>query len=106
MTREERVARLNELERWVEEQNNEYTDEPFPPEVQEAWEANNRELSEHQLILKELEERDARLRDLAARQATRESGSDPGHAPTRGAQLVSHMSEREVYDTSAVRVNP
>jgi HK97 family phage major capsid protein len=106
MTREERVARMQELERWVEEQNNEFTDEPFPPDIQEQWENNNRELAEHQLVLKELEERDAKLRQLAERQATREAGSDPGRAPARGPQRISAMTEREVYDLSAMRVNP
>jgi len=96
---------MQELERWIEEQNNEFTDEPFPPDIQEKWEANNRELSEHQLVLQELEERDAKLRILAERQQSREAGSDPGRAPKHGPARISAMNEREVYDLSSVRTS-
>jgi HK97 family phage major capsid protein len=106
LTREERIARIAELERWVEETNREWQDEPFPQEVQDAWAENNRELSEHQHVVKELEERDKRLRQLAVNAESREAGSDPGPRPhLPHTQMISRMSEREVYDLSQLRAN-
>lgn len=106
MTREERVARVEELERWFEEQNSEFEDQPFPEEVQEFWQANSRELDEHKQVLAELEQRDARLATLAEQQQNRESGSDNGtRQRPAGPQLISRMTEREVYDLSNVRTS-
>jgi hypothetical protein len=34
MTREERAARVEELRRWIAEQNEEFRDEGFPADVQ------------------------------------------------------------------------
>jgi len=59
MNRQQRRDRLVELQNWVDRQNEEYADEPFPPNVQDAWEKNNRELREHEIVLAELAERDA-----------------------------------------------
>lgn len=104
MTREERQARVAELERWIEEQNAEFADEPFPPDVQEAWEANDRELRDHHTVLAELETRDARIRELAEDADHRENGADRGVRHTT-PQLISRMNEREVYDLSNMRTS-
>jgi len=47
MTREERAARVRELRAWFAEQASEFTSEGFPPEVQENWETNLREMEQH-----------------------------------------------------------
>jgi len=66
MTREERAARVADLARWIEETSREWEDHPFPDNVQDEWERNNRELREHQIVLAELQDRDGDLRQLAA----------------------------------------
>lgn len=107
MTREERQQRIDELRRWISEQNEEFRDEGFPNEVQSAWDANNVELREHERVISELEARDARIAELARQNESTERGSDTGGVTrARGAQLISRMGEREVYDLSEVRFNP
>jgi len=90
MNRQERKARLRELQNWVEEQNREFQDEPFPDEIQNAWEANNRELTEHTIILRELEERDERV--------ARASGAFRG-GPTNTPEVLRNTDR--VYDWCA-----
>jgi HK97 family phage major capsid protein len=107
MTREERAARIEELRRWINEQNEEFRDEAFPPEVQIAWDQNNTELREEERVTVELEKRDARIADLAKSDEGSESGADAGTVRRSvGPQLIARMSEREVFDMNAVRVNP
>jgi hypothetical protein len=64
MTREERAARIEELRRWIAEQNEEFRDEGFPSDVQSAWDQNNVELREHERVTAELEARDTRIAEL------------------------------------------
>lgn len=107
LTRDERQARIEELKRWLDEQNDEFRNQGFPPEVQAAWDQNDAELREHEQTLKDLEVRDQRLRELAkdeenleqAERHTLERGSN-------GPQLISRMTERQVYDLGSVRVSP
>ncbi|MDQ6901241.1 MAG: phage major capsid protein [Candidatus Dormibacteraeota bacterium] len=110
MQRDERQARVAELERWVQEQHDEYEDDAFPEEVARSWEDNNRELDEHRRVLAELDARDARVARLASEgNGHRESGDGTlGAAPARyqGQQMVSRMNEYEVYDLQSVRFNP
>lgn len=107
MTREERAARIAELRRWVNEQHSEFEDEGFPPDVQEAWDTNNRELREHERVMGELEARDARIRDLATAEENRENGADLGATRGRATPaLISRMTEAQVYDLSNIRFNP
>lgn len=107
MTREERAARIDELRKWINEQNDEFRDESFPPEVQVAWDQNNAELREEERVTVELEQRDARIADLAKSDEGSETGADTGTVRRNvGPQLIARMSEREVFDMNAVRVNP
>jgi HK97 family phage major capsid protein len=108
MGRDERQQRIDELRRWIEEQNEEFRDEGFTAEVQEEWDRNNAELREHESVMAQLEARDATIRDLAADRENRENGADPGAVRSgRGAPvLVSRMSEDQVYDLSRMRFNP
>lgn len=106
MTREERVARIADLQRWFDEQNEEFRDDAFPAEVQEQWDANQRELREHEETVAQLERRDAEIRRQAERQENRESGASLPQGRPASPQLISRMGEREVYDLSTVRYNP
>src|SRR4051812_14710516 len=108
MTREERAERIEELRRWINEQNDEFRDEAFPADVQSAWDQNNAELREQERVTAELEQRNARIADLAKSDEGSESGYDAGGIVRRqvGPQLIARMSERDVYDMSSVRVNP
>jgi HK97 family phage major capsid protein len=110
--RDERQARVAELERWCREQHDEFEDEAFPDEVRTQWEANTNELAEHRRHLAELQVRDEQVRRLAEGGGSghREPGVDlnGGGGATRyqGQQTISRMSEYEVYDLSEVRFNP
>lgn len=107
MTREERAARVEELRRWINEQNEEFRDEAFPADVQSAWDQNNAELREQERVTVELEQRDARIADLAKSDEGSEGGADTGSIRRAvGPQLIARMSERDVYDMSSVRTNP
>jgi HK97 family phage major capsid protein len=106
MTREERQARIADLQRWFDEQNAEFRDESFPADVQEQWDANQRELREHEETVAQLERRDAEIRRQAERQEHRESGASVPQGRPASPQLISRMGEREVYDLSSVRFNP
>jgi HK97 family phage major capsid protein len=108
MTREERAARVEELRRWIAEQNEEFRDEGFPADVQSAWDQNNLELREHERVTVELEARDTRIAELVKVDDGAERGYDAGGVTRRsaGPQLISRMTERDVYDMSAVKVNP
>jgi HK97 family phage major capsid protein len=108
VTRDERQQRIEELERWVADQHAEFADEGFPEEVREAWDKNNAELRDHRAVMKELAERDERVRQLAERPENREGGSDQGNGYRRGqgVQIISRMSESEVYDLNSIRTSP
>jgi HK97 family phage major capsid protein len=110
MDRQQRIARVEELERWITEQNSEFQDDGFPDEVRAAWEQHNTELDEHKRVLRELEARDARVRALAAVvPAEPGAGGDLPPQPTRGGAgpvIISRMGERDVFDLDAMRANP
>lgn len=106
MTREERQARIDELRRWINEQNDEFRDEGFPTDVQAAWDQNNAELRELERVMVELGQRDQRIADLAKNEDGSERGSDAGVTRRTGPQLISRMSETDVYDMSKVKFNP
>jgi HK97 family phage major capsid protein len=113
MDREQRRARVEELERWVAEQHAEFAEEGFPDEVRATWDANNQELDSHRAILRELEARDARVRALAANGGTPPEPGGGGDLPptTRGGGspgpvMISRMSESQVYDLDSIRANP
>lgn len=107
MTRDERSARIDELKRWFEEQNEEFRDDGFTPEVQAAWDANVTELKDHERVLENLKQRDDRLREMA-KEGTGDVESGDGRTADYGShapQLISRMTERQVYDLSQVRVD-
>jgi HK97 family phage major capsid protein len=108
MTRQERVDRVAELRRWIQEQHEEFRDDSFPADVQEQWENNDAELRDHERVLAELEARDARILEVAQDPAAREGGADLGalRSRPRATPVVRNMSESEVYDLSSVRFNP
>jgi len=108
MSRAERLARIEELRRWAQEQHDEFRDEAFPADVAEQWEKNNAELREHEAVLEELEKRDARVVELAGNPENRFGGHDDGavRGRRRATPIVRNMSEHEVYDLSEVRFNP
>lgn len=107
MTRAERLARVEELRRWVQDQHDEFRDEGFPADVQAQWDTNNAELREHERILAELEARDARILEVAQRSdSNRESGTQEAPARRATPALISRMTEGEVYDLSEVRHSP
>jgi len=108
MTRQERIDRVAELRRWIQEQHDEFRDESFPADVQEEWDRNNTELEQHEGVLAQLEARDARIIQVAQDPQARENGADIGGLRNRprATPLISRMSESEVYDLSEVRFNP
>jgi HK97 family phage major capsid protein len=89
--RSERERRVRQLERWFDEQNAEFDGDAFPPEVQDAWDANTRELEQHRAVLAELDERDAHLRELSLHPSNREHGSDRGHGRRNHRELPGHI---------------
>jgi len=108
LTRDERQSRIEELKRWFEDQNEEFRDDGFPPEVQAAWDQNTAEIQDHEKILANLQQRDERMKQMA-KDGTGQVESGDGRSiwqDHRAPQLVSRMTERDVYDLSAVRVDP
>jgi hypothetical protein len=58
-------------------------------------------------VTAELEARDTRIAELVQVDAGAERGYDAGGVRrSTGPQLISRMTERDVYDMSAVKVNP
>jgi hypothetical protein len=51
MSRIERQARVEELQQWMQEQQDEFGSDPFTPEVQRMWDNHTGELVRHQQIL-------------------------------------------------------
>jgi HK97 family phage major capsid protein len=108
MTRQERLDRVAELRRWIQEQHDEFRDESFPADIQEEWDRNNTELEQHEGVLRELEARDARILEVAQDPQARENGGDAGGLRNRprATPVISRMSESQVYDLNEVRYNP
>lgn len=116
MTRDERHNRVTELEAWLTQQNAEFEDEAMPPHVRELWDKHNAELDEHRRVLAELEARDARVRLLSKKEENREEStrydssfshsSGNGGSSGSGPQLISRMTEQQVYELDAIRMNP
>ena len=113
MDRQERIRRVEELERWIDEQHAEYADEAFPDEVRAAWDKHNNELDEHKRVLAELEARSTRVAALARTEPERgeSGGRDLDQTRSRyttgaGPVLISRMSEAEVYNLDSIRANP
>jgi len=105
LTRDERQTRMDELERWITDQHNEFPDEAFTDEVRELWKANTEELEEHKRVMAELATRDKRIKELADKENHHERGAGFGGGRSSGPQIISRMSEHEVYDVSSVRAN-
>ena len=110
LDREERLARMQELQQWIESQHAEFENEAFPPEVREMWDANNGELDQLQQEQAELEARDRRVRHLSTREDGTERGSAYLPAPTtrtsEAPTVISRMNEAQVFDLGTVRANP
>jgi hypothetical protein len=64
LTRDERRNRIDELREWLTETNEEFRDEPFPPDVQLPFDRAWAELEDHERQLRNLEERDRKLEEL------------------------------------------
>jgi hypothetical protein len=97
MSRIERQARVEELQQWMQEQQDEFGSDPFPPEVQRMWDNPTGELVRHQQIL---DQGAARDRDMieglrSGRYAT-ESGDRP--VRDRSADPKLHPSVRAARD--------
>lgn len=105
LNRDERRTKIQELREWLKTTGETYRDEALPTDIKAAFDQYEAELREHETVLAELEERDAKLRKLAEDAENREAGVSYG-AARRSVQIVSKMSEREVYDLSAIRSNP
>lgn len=106
MTRDERKSRVVELERWLEDQHAEYEDDEFPEELRSQWNERNSELNEHRRILRELEERDNLVSQLAQQghDNNREDAvvNDTTSVRQNGSKsspsVIMRMAEHEVYD--------
>jgi HK97 family phage major capsid protein len=105
LNRDERRNKVQELREWLRSTADEYRDEPLPLDLKQTFENYESELREHEQVIAELEERDLKLRKIAEEEENRESGVSYG-AQRRSVQVVSKMSEREVFDLSNVRSNP
>jgi len=70
---------MQEIETWMRDQHAEFQNDPYPDEVQDRWDRLTEELRGHQIVMLELEERDAKLRGLAEHPQHHEAGSDPGY---------------------------
>lgn len=108
LDREQRRQRIEDLQRYIAEQNAEFENESFPPEVRDQWDAANSELDQLLDEQRELEARDRRLRSLGQREENLERGNylGGGGRPGEGVAIVSRMNESQVYDLSSVRYNP
>jgi HK97 family phage major capsid protein len=106
ITRDDRQARIDELERWLRDQHEEFSEDAFPDELREQWDANKLELDQHRQVMAELERRDDQLRAIGQRPANREEGATFGGGRQSGPQIISRMSEADVYDLSAIRTSP
>lgn len=112
MTRDERLARIAELERWISDQHAEFEEDAFPDDVRSLWDKNAAELDEHKRIQAELERRDDRVARLAGNRDHLEGGTDYSTTTTQhrngqvGPQIINRMSEHEVYDLSSLKVSP
>lgn len=106
MTRDERKSRVVELERWLEDQHAEYEDDEFPEELRSQWNERNSELNEHRRILRELEERDNLVAQLAQQGGdhNREDAVVIDNTTVRqnssksSPSVIMRMAEHEVYD--------
>ena len=105
LNRDERRTKVQELREWLKATGEEFRDEALPSETKNQFEAYELELRDHERVLAELEERDLKLRKLAEDEENREAGVSYG-AVRRNVQVVSKMSEREVFDLGAIRSNP
>lgn len=105
LNRDERRTKIQELREWLKTTGENFRDEALPADLKAQFETYEAELRENETVLAELEERDLKLRKLAEDSENREAGVSYG-AVRRNVQVVSKMSEREVYDLSAIRSNP
>lgn len=110
LTRAERRDRVEELRSWFAAQNSEFEDEAFPADVQEQWDRNRAEMSEHETVLRQLDARDDEVRAMATDPSNvvpgHDDGSTRGRGPGRRTVPVRSMSESEVYDLGEIRYNP
>lgn len=112
LTRDERRAEIEALQRWIGEQHAEFESEAFPADVAEQWETNNRRLDDLVAEEEELGRRDRRLRQLRERDQNVERGTYMPSPPSQtssvssGVVSISRMSESQVYDLSGIRFNP
>jgi HK97 family phage major capsid protein len=78
MSRIERQARVEELQQWMQEQQDEFGSDPFTDEVQTHWDNYTGELVRHQQILDQGAARDDHLRDLLQRGSYEPGDGPPG----------------------------
>lgn len=104
LTRDERMRRVAEIEQWIRDQNAEFADDAFPPEVRESWVRNSAELEEHKRVLAELASRDERLKAIGTEGRSAEEGLAFPEA-RGGPMIISRMNENEVFDVSNLRVS-
>lgn len=105
LNRDERRTKIQELREWLKTTGENFQDEALPADIRASFDQYEAELRDHEVVLAELEERDLKLRKLAEDADNREAGVSYG-AVRRNVQVVSKMSEGEVYDLSALRSNP
>lgn len=86
-TRDERAARIADLKAWFKSQEAEFANKAFPREVREAWDANTRELEEHEAVFAELSRRDDRVEQLV--RSGRFSREDGATFPDRSLPRVA-----------------
>src|SRR4029077_1789591 len=100
MTRDERTARITELETWVRETNEHYADDAMPDEVKLDWERNNDELDSHRAAVKEIETRAKRVASLDV-----DRHAEPGTALNRTFEprnQINRMSRDEIHDLGSI----
>jgi hypothetical protein len=63
MSRNDREARVAEIQQWMDEQSDEFGADAFTSEVQRAWDNHTNELARHRSILDQYAARDQQMRD-------------------------------------------
>jgi HK97 family phage major capsid protein len=99
VTRDERVKRVAELEKWFRDQETEFAGERFPRDVREAWDRNTAELEAHRAAQAELALRDQRLLAIGSRGGNREDGTvfpDRGQSTSMGTMAENPRRRADI----------
>jgi HK97 family phage major capsid protein/HK97 family phage prohead protease len=101
MNRDERTARITELETWLRDTNETYAEDAMPDEVKLDWERNDTELNTLRVAAKEIEQRAARVAALDV-----DRHQEPGTSyPTRTFEprnQINRMSHDEVHNLDTI----